>query len=136
MSGKELTMDKSKYQILTVDDFVSMRRIIKNQLSEMGFQQVLEAENGQMAWQVLESNRIDIIISDWNMPKMTGLELLKMVRADDRFKDIPFLMVTAESDKDSVVQAVKANVTNYILKPFTPDKFKQKVDQVMENMKV
>jgi len=128
-------MDKSKYQILTVDDFVSMRRIIKNQLSEMGFQQVLEAENGQMAWQVLETNRIDIIISDWNMPKMTGLELLKMVRADDRFKNIPFLMVTAESDKDSVVQAVKANVTNYILKPFTPDKFKQKVDQVMENMK-
>lgn len=128
-----MEVNKDTFRFMTVDDFLSMRRIVSNMLRELGFQNILEADNGQSAWKVLEENHVDFIISDWNMPKMTGLEFLKMVRADERFKTLPFLMVTAESDKKSVLEAVKAGVTNYILKPFTPDKFKQKIEQIIND---
>jgi two-component system, chemotaxis family, chemotaxis protein CheY len=124
-------MDKGTFKIMTVDDFLSMRKIIMNLLKELGYTNVLEADSGVSAWKTLEETKVDFIISDWNMPKMSGFEFLKMVRGDDRFNKIPFLMVTAESDKRSVVEAVKAGVTNYILKPFTPDKFKQKIEQIL-----
>ncbi len=118
-------------KILTVDDFFSMRRIVKNLLKDLGYDEVLEADDGSTAWKTLEEQKVDFIISDWNMPKMTGLDLLKKVRADARTKGIPFLMVTAESEKGNVIEAVQAGVTNYIVKPFTPEVFKQKVEQII-----
>ncbi|MCC6156748.1 MAG: response regulator [Deltaproteobacteria bacterium] len=118
-------------KILTVDDFFSMRRIVKNLLKDLGYDEVLEADDGSTAWKTLEEQKIDFIISDWNMPKMTGLDLLKKVRSDERMKGIPFLMVTAESEKGNVIEAVQAGVTNYIVKPFTPEVFKQKVEQII-----
>jgi two-component system, chemotaxis family, chemotaxis protein CheY len=127
-------IDKTDFRIMTVDDFFSMRRIVMNLMKELGFANFIEADNGASAWKQLETQRVDLIICDWNMPKMTGLELLAKVRADDRFKNIPFLMVTAESEKTKVVEAVKAGVTNYILKPFTPDSFKQKVSVILESI--
>lgn len=118
-------------KILTVDDFFSMRRIVKNLLKDLGYDEVLEADDGSTAWKTIEEQRVDFIISDWNMPKMTGLDLLKKVRSDARTKGIPFLMVTAESEKGNVIEAVQAGVTNYIVKPFTPEVFKQKVEQII-----
>lgn len=118
-------------KILTVDDFFSMRRIVKNLLKDLGYDEVLEADDGSTAWKTLEEQKVDFIISDWNMPKMTGLDLLKKVRSDARTKGIPFLMVTAESEKGNVIEAVQAGVTNYIVKPFTPEVFKQKVEQII-----
>lgn len=124
-------MDKSKFCIMTVDDFFSMRRIIMTQLRDMGFENVVEADSGVTALKMLETHKVDLIISDWNMPKMTGIELLRAVRANPAYKHLPFFMVTAESDKENVVEAVRAGVTNYILKPFTPDKFRAKFEQVL-----
>ncbi len=121
-------------KILTVDDFFSMRRIVKNLLKDLGYDEVLEADDGSTAWKTLEEQKVDFIISDWNMPKMTGLDLLKKVRSDERLKGIPFLMVTAESEKGNVIEAVQAGVTNYIVKPFTPEVFKQKVEQIIAGL--
>jgi len=111
-------MDTS-IKILIVDDFATMRRILKNILKQLGFKNLVEADDGTTAWDVLESQEIDLIISDWNMPKMTGLELLKKVRASDQYKKSPFLMVTAEAQKQNVIEAVQAGVSTYRAKPFT-----------------
>jgi len=104
--------------ILCVDDFSTMRRIIKTLLKQLGYKNVLEADDGSTALTVLKEQKIDFIISDWNMPKMTGLDLLKTVRGDDQMKNMPFLMVTAEAEKESILAAVKAGVSNYVVKPF------------------
>lgn len=117
-------------KILIVDDFATMRRIVKNILVQLGFKHFLEAEDGSLAWDVLQKEQIDFVISDWNMPTMTGIELLKKVRADERFKDLPFMMVTAEAQKENIVEAVKERVSNYIVKPFTPETMSEKIQKI------
>jgi len=116
--------------VLVVDDFATMRRIVKNVLKQIGFSDILEADDGATALEVLKENKVDLIVSDWNMPKMTGLDLLKTVRGDESMKQIPFLMVTAEAQKENVLQAVQAGVSNYIVKPFTADGVKEKLTQI------
>ena len=122
-------MDTS-IKILVVDDFATMRRILKNILKQLGFKNLVEADDGTTAWEILEGQSIDLIISDWNMPKMTGLELLKTVRASDDYKDIPFLMVTAEAQKQNVLDAVQAGVSNYVVKPFTAEQISDKLEKI------
>ncbi|MEQ8278939.1 MAG: response regulator [Deltaproteobacteria bacterium] len=106
-------------RILSVDDFSTMRRIVKNILRQLGYTNVDEAENGDAALQALRAKKYDLVISDWNMPVKTGIELLKEVRADPDLSEMPFLMVTAEAERHQVVEAVEAGVNNYVLKPFT-----------------
>lgn len=118
-------------KVLVVDDFATMRRILKNILRELDFKDIVEAENGVAAVKILESQDIDLILCDWNMPKMTGLELLKWVRANEKTKDLPFLMVTAEAQKEHVVEAVKAKVSNYIVKPFTTAVLAEKLEKIL-----
>ena len=122
-------MDTS-IKILVVDDFSTMRRIVKNILKQLGFSNMSEADDGATAWEELQKNSYDLIISDWNMPKMSGLDLLKKVRADDSLKAVPFLMVTAEAQKQNVVEAVKEGVTNYIVKPFTAEAVSDKLEKI------
>ena len=122
-------MDKDS-KILIVDDFATMRKVIRNLLKQIGYENIAEAEDGVMALAELRSQKIGFIISDWNMPNMTGLELLKEVRADAGLSSTPFLMVTAEALQDNVVQAVKAGVDNYIVKPFTADVLNEKIQQI------
>lgn len=117
-------------RVLVVDDFSTMRRIIKNILRQLGFNNIVEADDGTTAWEVLNKDRIDFIISDWNMPKMTGIELLRKVRASEEFADLPFLMVTAEGLQENIIEAVQAKVSNYIVKPFTPETLGQKIDKI------
>lgn len=117
-------------KVLVVDDFATMRRIVKGVLKQLGFTNIIEAEDGTNAFKELKKERVGLIVSDWNMPNMTGLELLKEVRNDGDLKDIPFLMVTAEGQKENVVEAVQAGVSNYIVKPFTPETFSAKLEKV------
>ena len=118
-------------KVLVVDDFSTMRKIVKNNLKGMGFSNIIEAENGQKALEELKKESVGLIISDWNMPVMTGIELLKAVRGDAGLKSIPFIMVTAEGQKDNVMEAAKAGVSNYVVKPFTPDTFSEKLQKVL-----
>jgi two-component system chemotaxis response regulator CheY len=109
-----------------------MRRIIKNTLQRLGHKDILEGGDGVEGWNVLNSNSdIDMLITDWNMPEMNGLELVKKVRADSRFTDLPIIMVTTEGGKAEVITALKAGVNNYIVKPFTPQVLKEKLGAVM-----
>jgi two-component system, chemotaxis family, chemotaxis protein CheY len=117
-------------RILIVDDFSTMRRIVKNILKQLGYVNFAEADDGSTALEALQKEKIDLIISDWNMPKMTGLELLKAVRADDALKHIPFLMVCTESQQDNVIEAVKFGASNYIVKPFMAETLNMKIDQI------
>lgn len=120
-------------KILIVDDFATMRRIVKNILTQMGFKNFIEADDGTVAWDILQKeNDIKLVVSDWNMPQMTGLELLKKVRADERYTDLPFLMVTAEAQKENIVEAVKNRVSNYIVKPFTPEVLHEKIEKIFQ----
>jgi len=118
-------------KILLVDDFATMRKVIKNLLKQGGYNNISEAEDGVEALKILKSEHIDFIISDWNMPNMTGLELLKAVRADSELSGLPFLMVTAEGLKENVVVAVKAGVSNYIVKPFTAEVLNEKIEKII-----
>ena len=118
-------------KFLIVDDFSTMRRIVRNILKQIGHTDVDEAENGKEALQKLKQDHFDFVISDWNMPTMTGLDLLKEVRNDPQLKGMPFLMVTAESKQENVVEAIKAGVSNYIVKPFTADVLKAKIDKIL-----
>ena len=117
--------------ILIVDDYKTMLRIIRSLLSQLGFQNIDEAANGSMALNRLREKKYGLIISDWNMEPMTGLELLKNVRADEQSKDIPFIMVTAESKTDNVMAAKQAGVSNYIVKPFNAETLKTKLISVL-----
>lgn len=123
-------MGNPSMKILVVDDFSTMRRIIKNLLKQLGYSNVDEAEDGNQALARLKSEKYEFIVSDWNMPNMTGLELLQAVRADGSLKDIKFLMVTAEAQQENVIAAVQAGVNNYIVKPFTADTLKEKIDKI------
>jgi two-component system chemotaxis response regulator CheY len=119
-------------KLLVVDDSSTMRRIIKNTLSRLGYEDVLEGEDGLQGWTVLNENTdIGMLITDWNMPEMNGLELVKKVRGDSRFSDLPIIMVTTEGGKAEVITALKAGVNNYIVKPFTPQVLKEKLAAVL-----
>ena len=119
-------------KLLVVDDSSTMRRIIKNTLSRLGYEDVLEGEDGVQGWTALNENPdIGMLITDWNMPEMNGLELVKKVRADGRFADLPIIMVTTEGGKAEVITALKAGVNNYIVKPFTPQVLKEKLAAVL-----
>ncbi|MBN2706400.1 MAG: chemotaxis response regulator CheY [Deltaproteobacteria bacterium] len=122
-------MDKNM-KIIIVDDFSTMRRIIKNILRQLGFNNVQEADDGATAWPKIQSEPFDLVITDWNMPKMSGLELLKNIRGDENLKNIPVLMVTAEALKENIIEAVKAGVSNYIIKPFTAETMQEKLQKI------
>jgi two-component system chemotaxis response regulator CheY len=121
-----------KMKILIVDDFSTMRRIIKNILRQAGYVNILEADDGTSALEVLRKEKIEFVVSDWNMPQMSGLELLKAVRTSEEWKDLPFLMVTAEGQKENVIEAVKHRVNNYIVKPFTPETLMEKINKIFD----
>ena len=125
----------TKMKVLVVDDFATMRRIIKNILRQIGFTNIIEADDGSTALPILEKDNIDLVITDWNMPKMSGLELLKAIRSNPNLKDTPVLMVTAEAKKENVLLAIKAGVNNYIVKPFTPEVLKEKIEKIFAAIK-
>jgi len=119
-------------KFLVVDDSSTMRRIIKNTLGRLGHKDILEAEDGAVAWKVMNENSdIDILVTDWNMPEMNGLELVQKVRAEAKYEDMPIIMVTTEGGKTEVITALKAGVNNYIVKPFTPQVLKEKLEAVL-----
>ncbi len=126
-----MTLDKNM-SILVVDDFSTMRRIITNVLRQLGFDNILEAEDGSKALKVLESETVDFVITDWNMPEMSGLDLLKAIRAseDEAMKELPVLMVTAEALQDNIIAAAKAGVNNYIIKPFDAQTLSDKIEKI------
>jgi two-component system chemotaxis response regulator CheY len=117
---------------LVVDDFSTMRRIVKNLLQELGYQNIQEADDGKTAWPMLQTGSFDFVITDWNMPLMPGLELLKAIRADEKLKSLPVLMVTAEAKREQIVEAVQAGVSGYVVKPFTAETLKQKLDKILQ----
>ena len=121
----------SDMKVLVVDDFATMRRIVKNILSQLGYKHIIEADDGTTAIDILKQEKVDLIISDWNMPKMTGLDLLKLVRGNPDMANIPFIMVTAEAQQDNIILAVKAKVSQYIVKPFTADTLGEKINKVL-----
>lgn len=122
-------------RILVVDDFSTMRRIVKNLLKELGFSNFVEAEDGVQAWGVIESHGgFDFIVSDWNMPNMTGIDLLRKVRQDPRFKDTPFLLITAEAKRSQILEAAEAGVNGYIVKPFTAATLNEKIQKIFERL--
>lgn len=125
-----MAVDKNM-QILIVDDYKTMLRIVRNLLKQIGFDNVEEAYDGQMALTKMQERKFGLVISDWNMEPMSGFELLKQVRATDSMKDTPFIMVTAESKTENVVAAKQAGVNNYIVKPFNADTLKQKLVSVL-----
>ena len=119
-------------RILVVDDFQTMRRIVKGVLKDLGFTNIVEADNGVKALEILKADKIDFIVCDWNMPEMSGIELLKKVRTTDVWKDLPFLMVTAEGKSEQVLEAVKNRVNNYVVKPFTPATLEEKIHKIFD----
>ena len=127
-------MSDLNIKILVVDDFSTMRRIVKNLLKQLGFINIEEAEDGAQAYTKLKNGGYGFVVSDWNMPNLDGLGLVKKVRADDELKDIPILMVTAEAEKEKVVAAIQAGVNNYIVKPFTGEILKEKMDKIFERL--
>lgn len=117
-------------EVLIVDDFSTMRRILKNILGQLELKNIIEAEDGTTAVDFLKDHKPDLIISDWNMPKMTGIDLLRYVRETDGLSDIPFLMVTAEAQQDNIIEAVKAKVNQYVVKPFTAETLGEKIEKI------
>lgn len=122
-------------RVLVVDDFPTMRRIVKNLLKQIGFEHIDEAENGQQALEKLKVGGYGLVITDWNMPVMEGIDLLRNIRKTEGIKDIPVLMVTAEAEKEKVIEAIKAGVDNYIVKPFTAEVLKEKLEKVADKKK-
>jgi two-component system chemotaxis response regulator CheY len=121
-------------KILIVDDFSTMRRIIKNLLRDLGFNNTVEADDGLTAWPILEQGGIDFLVTDWNMPGMQGIDLLKKVRADEKLGSMPVLMVTAETKREQIIEAAQAGVNGYIVKPFTASTLKEKIDKIFERV--
>lgn len=119
-------------KILVVDDMSTMRRIVKNIMKQLGFANVDEAENGQDALDKLRAEPYGFVVSDWNMPVMTGIDMLRAIRADEKLKSIPVLMVTAEAQKENLVEAIQAGVSNYIVKPFTAEVLQEKMGKIFK----
>lgn len=125
-------MSLANLTILVVDDFSTMRRIVMNLVKELGCQRMIEAEDGVDAMRKLENGGIQFVISDWNMPNMTGLELLQQVRASEVLKDLPFLLITAEAKKENIIEAAKAGADGYIVKPFTAAVLNEKIQNILK----
>lgn len=119
-------------KIMVVDDMSTMRRIVKNVLKQLGFTNVEEAENGKEALEKLKGDVYGFVVSDWNMPIMTGIDMLRAIRADAALKQIPVLMVTAEAQKENIIEAVQAGVSNYIVKPFTAEALQDKMAKIFK----
>jgi len=126
-------LDKSM-KILVVDDFSTMRRIIKNLLKDLGFSNIQEADDGSTALPMLQQGDFEFVVTDWNMPGMQGIDLLRAIRADDKLKHLPVLMVTAEAKKEQIVAAAQAGVNGYVVKPFTAATLKEKLDKIFERL--
>ena len=118
--------------ILVVDDASTMRRIVRGLLRELSLKNIREAENGSDALEELRRKKADLVISDWNMPQMTGIELLRAIRSDNGLKDVPVLMVTAEAKKENIMEAVQAGVSNYIVKPFSAETLQEKLNKIFK----
>ncbi|MNO73027.1 Chemotaxis protein CheY [compost metagenome] len=129
----EAGLDKNM-KILIVDDFSTMRRIIKNLLRDLGFTNTAEADDGTSALPMLQSGNFDFLITDWNMPGMTGIDLLRTVRADARLQHLPVLMVTAEAKREQIIEAAQAGVNGYVVKPFTAQVLKEKIEKIFERV--
>ncbi len=125
-----MPIDKS-INVLVVDDIAIMRGIVKRVLKQIGFNKIIAAEDGYLALRELKKEDIGLIVSDWNMPNMGGLDLLKAVRGDEKLKNIPFIMVTADGHKEDVVEAVKSGVSDYLVKPFTSETFGEKLEKIL-----
>ncbi|QUW68136.1 MULTISPECIES: chemotaxis response regulator CheY [Pseudomonas] len=121
-------------KILIVDDFSTMRRIIKNLLRDLGFTNTVEADDGITAIPILNSGSIDFLVTDWNMPGMTGIDLLRHVRADEKLRSLPVLMVTAEAKREQIIEAAQAGVNGYVVKPFTAQALKEKIEKIFERI--
>jgi two-component system chemotaxis response regulator CheY len=130
-----MAMADTKMRFLVVDDFSTMRRIVRNLLKELGHTEVEEAEDGNTALARLKGDKFDFVVSDWNMPNMTGIDLLKAIRADDALKHIPVLMITAEAKKENIVEAAQAGASGYIVKPFTAATLDEKLKKIFNKMK-
>lgn len=128
-------MSKPNLKFLVVDDFSTMRRIVRNLLKELGFTNVEEAEDGIDALQKLRADSFDFVISDWNMPNMTGIDLLRQVRADAALQHLPLLMITAEAKKENIIEAAQAGASGYIVKPFTAATLDEKLNKIFQTMK-
>jgi len=129
-----MPVDPAKIKFLVVDDFSTMRRIVRNLLKELGFTNVEEAEDGAIALQKLQAGNFEFVVSDWNMPNMDGLTLLQTVRADERLKTLPFLMITAEAKKENIIAAAQAGASGYIVKPFTAATLGEKMTKIFEKL--
>ncbi|MBM3393373.1 MAG: chemotaxis protein CheY [Betaproteobacteria bacterium] len=127
-------MTKSELKFLVVDDFSTMRRIVRNLLKEVGIANVEEAEDGQIALQKLRAGDFNFVVSDWNMPNMTGIQLLREIRADEKLKHLPVLMVTAEAKKENIVEAAQAGASGYVVKPFTAATLDEKLQKIFQQM--
>ena len=123
-------------KFLVVDDYSTMRRIIKNLLHDLGYANVTEADDGNTALPLLQNGSFDFLITDWNMPGMAGLDLLKAVRATEKLKKLPVLMLTAEAKREQIVEAAQAGVSGYVIKPFTAQTLKEKIDKILESRAV
>ena len=128
-------MAETKMRFLVVDDFSTMRRIVRNLLKELGYTDVEEAEDGSNALAKLKAEKFDFVVSDWNMPNMTGIELLKAIRADAALKHLPVLMITAEAKKENIVEAAQAGASGYIVKPFTAATLDEKLNKILNKIK-
>ena len=126
-------MDRN-IKILVVDDFSTMRRIVKNLLQELGYTNIQEADDGNTALPMLKAAKFDFVVTDWNMPGMTGIDLLKAIRADPALKAMPVLMVTAENSREQIIEAAQSGVNGYIVKPFTGATLKEKIDRIFERL--
>ena len=126
-------MDNSM-RILIVDDFSTMRRIVKNLLADLGYTNTAEADDGKTAWPMLESGEFDFVVTDWNMPGMTGIDLLKAVRSSEKLRALPVLMVTAEAKRDQIIAAAQAGVSGYVVKPFTAAALQEKIEKIFERV--
>ena len=121
-------------RVLVVDDFSTMRRIIKNLLGDLGFNNTVEAEDGNSALVVLRREPVDLVVTDWNMPGMSGIELLRAIRADGQLRTLPVLMVTAEAKREQIIDAAQAGVNGYIIKPFTAQTLEEKLGKIFERL--
>jgi two-component system chemotaxis response regulator CheY len=129
-------MTDKNLRFLVVDDFSTMRRIVRNLLKELGFNNVEEAEDGAAGLKKLREGNFDFVVSDWNMPNMDGLTMLQNIRADEALKEIPVLMVTAEAKKENIIAAAQAGASGYIVKPFTAATLDEKLNKILQNMAV
>lgn len=121
-------------KILVVDDYSTMRRIVKNLLHDLGYSNITEADDGQSAWPLLQASSFDLVITDWNMPGMTGIDLLRNIRGDTRIGNTPVLMVTAEAQRDQIIEAAQAGVNGYVIKPFTAITLREKIDKIFQRL--